>query len=308
MSTRCRNAIHIGMKTGEHAIVELRELRNRVKVFRDRKHAGEVLAGMLAEYRGTDTRVLGILAGGVPVAAAISRALELPLDVAVVNKITLPWNSEMGYGAVAFDGTVQLNDALIQNLGLGPRDVEAGIARTREKVNSRLRRFRAEPAAALAGHAVILVDDGLASGFTLLTAIAAVQHAQPARLWVAVPTGHGDSAQRIAAEVDALYCANVRTTHGFAVADAYEHWSDVSEDDALAAARRAAPGRHGALAHDPSRPLGALCARGRHGRARDRPDEGRGVRAGGAGADRRDRRSGRRCAEGSGDDRVSGAG
>lgn len=241
MSARCQNAIHIEMETGEHAIVELRELRNRVKVFRDREHAGEVLAGMLAEYRGTDTRVLGILAGGVPVAAAIGRALDLPLDVAVVSKITLPWNSEMGYGAVAFDGTVQLNDALIQNLGLAHRDVETGIARTREKVNSRLRRFRAEPAAALAGHAVILVDDGLASGFTLLTAIAAVQHAQPARLWVAVPTGQGDSAQRIAAEVDALYCANVRTTHGFAVADAYERWSDVSEDDAfelLRAARR----------------------------------------------------------------------
>ena len=129
------------METGEHAIVELRELRNRVKVFRDREHAGEMLAGMLVEYRGTDTRVLGILAGGVPVAAAISRALDLPLDVAVVSKITLPWNSEMGYGAVAFDGTVQLNDALIQNLGLAHRDVETGIARTREKVNSRLRRF-----------------------------------------------------------------------------------------------------------------------------------------------------------------------
>ena len=110
-----------------------------------------------------------------------------------------------------------------------------------KKVNSRLQRFRAEPTAPLAGHAVILVDDGLASGFTLLTAIAAVQHAKPERLWVAVPTGHGDSVQRIAAAVDALYCANVRTTHGFAVADAYEHWSNISEDDAfelLRAARR----------------------------------------------------------------------
>ena len=121
------------METGKHAIVELQELRNRVKVFRDREHAGEVLAGMLAEYRGTDTWVLGILAGGVPVAAVVSRALDLPLDVAVVSKITLPWNPEMGYGAVAFDGTVQLNEALIKALGLGHRDVETGIARTREK-------------------------------------------------------------------------------------------------------------------------------------------------------------------------------
>lgn len=227
------------METGEHAIVELQELRNRVKVFRDRPHAGAVLAGMLAGSRGTDTLVLGILAGGIPVAAAISRALDLPLDAAVVSKITLPWNSEMGYGAVAFDGSVQLNEPLIATFGLGDADVENGIARTREKINNRLERLRTEPPAPIAGRAVMLVDDGLASGFTLLAAIAAVQHARPTRLLVAVPTGQGDSAQRIAAEVDALYCANVRTTRGFAVADAYEHWSDVSEDDALELLRAA---------------------------------------------------------------------
>lgn len=215
-------------------LVELPELRNRARVFRDRAHAGEVLAGMLAEYRSSDALVLGIVAGGVPVAAALARQLGLALAAAVVSKITLPWNTEAGYGAVAFDGTLRLNREAIERFGLAAAEVDMGIARTRAKVRERVQRFGAGRAPALAGRAVILVDDGLASGFTLLTAVAAVRHGRPSRLLVAVPTGHGASVQRVVGEVDALYCANVRTALAFAVADAYEHWSDVSEDEALA--------------------------------------------------------------------------
>lgn len=215
-------------------VIELPELRNRGHVFRDRAHAGEVLAGMLAEYRGGGALVLGVVAGGVPVAAALARNLGLALDVAVVSKITLPWNTEMGYGAVAYDGTVRLNEETIARMGLSPAEVEKGIARTREKVRDRLLRFRAGRPPELTGRVVVLVDDGLASGFTLLTAIAAVRNSAPQRLLVAVPTGHGESVARVVGEVDALYCANVRTSLAFAVADAYEQWSDVSEDEALA--------------------------------------------------------------------------
>lgn len=237
-------------------VIELPELRNRGHVFRDRAHAGEVLAGMLAEYRGgdavalahpcaRDTRasctalVLGVVAGGVPVAAALAHALGLALDVAVVSKITLPWNTEMGYGAVAYDGTVRLNEEIVSRMGLGPAEVEKGVARTREKVRDRLQRFRAGRPLELTGRVAVLVDDGLASGVTLLTAVAALRNGKPARLVVAVPTGHGESVQRVAGEVDALYCANVRTSLAFAVADAYEQWSDVSEDEALALLRAA---------------------------------------------------------------------
>lgn len=224
-------------------VVELPELRNRGHVFRDRAHAGEVLAAMLAEYRGSEALALGIVAGGVPVAAALARVLGLGLDVAVVSKITLPWNTEMGYGAIADDGTLRLNQEMVARLGLGPTEMEKGMARTREKVRDRVQRFRAGRPLALAGRTAIIVDDGLASGITLLTAVAAVRHGQPARLLVAVPTGHGESVQRVAGEVDALYCANVRTSLAFAVADAYEHWSDVSEDEALALLRVAQPPR-----------------------------------------------------------------
>lgn len=227
------------MNPGAGRVIELPELRNRGRVFRDRARAGEVLAGMLAEYRGSGALVLGIVAGGVPVAATLARILGLALDVAMVSKITLPWNTERGYGAVAYDGTVRLNEALIGQMGLGSAEVEKGIALTREKVANRLQHFRMGRPPELAGHVAIVVDDGLASGFTLLTAIAAVRNGQPSRLLVAVPTGHGESVQRIADEIDALYCANVRTAHAFAVADAYEHWSDVSEEEALALLRTA---------------------------------------------------------------------
>ncbi len=106
-------------------------------------------------------------------------------------------------------------------------------------MHDRLQRFRAGHPLELTGRVAIVVDDGLASGFTLLTAVAAVRSGQPTRLLVAVPTGHGESVQRVAGEVDALYCANVRTSLAFAVADAYEQWSDVSEDEALTLLRMA---------------------------------------------------------------------
>ncbi|MGE5240059.1 MAG: phosphoribosyltransferase [Bacteroidota bacterium] len=211
-------------------VTDLPELRNRGQVFRDRAHAGAVLAGMLDPLRGTKTRILAIPAGGVPVAAEVARRLDLPLDLAVVSKITLPWNTESGYGAVAFDGTVRLNQELIAALGLRPEVIDQGIARTREKVARRVRELRgADVMPDLRHRAAVLIDDGLASGFTMLTAIEALRNLAPDKIVVAVPTGHYDSVTRVAATVDSLYCPNIREGYSFAVADAYEQWSDVEE-------------------------------------------------------------------------------
>lgn len=218
---------------------DLPALRERVRVFRDRRQAGETLAGLLAEHRGTDAAVLAIPAGSVPVGAALAHSLALPLDVAVVSKITLPWNPEAGYGAVAFDGTVLLNERFLASLPLNAEDIERGIAATREKVERRAQRFHVGPFSVLAGRAIILVDDGLASGFTLRVAIAALRRHAPARLVVAVPTAHREAAEVVVPEVDALYCANLRSGPSFAVADAYERWHDVTEDEALALLRAA---------------------------------------------------------------------
>jgi len=174
--------------------------------------------------------LLAIPAGGVPVAAAIAQRLALPLDLAVVSKIALPWNTESGYGAVAFDGSVHLNDRLVRQLGLSRKEIEQGIARTREKVKRRDAALRAgRSLATVRTSHVVLVDDGLASGFTLRAAIAALRATGAAAISVAVPTAHESSAGAVVEAVDAVHCPNVRSGRRFAVADAYERWSDVDE-------------------------------------------------------------------------------
>ncbi|HEY6000304.1 MAG TPA: phosphoribosyltransferase family protein, partial [bacterium] len=166
-----------------------------------------------------------------------------PLDLAVVSKVLLPWDTESGYGAVAFDGSVQWNEPLIEALGLDAGTIEAGLAATREKVARRVRTLRhGRPFPDLGGVTAVLVDDGLASGFTMAVAVEAVRRAGAAAVIVGVPTGHDTALRRLAPRVDALYCANERGGRMFAVADAYRRWTDVSEDEVRA------------LLEDPGRP------------------------------------------------------
>lgn len=216
-------------------LVENPSLRDRRNVFRDRAHAGEVLAELVRAADLPHGLVLGIPAGGVPVAIVLAERLGLPLDLAVVSKITLPWNTESGYGAVAFDGSVRLNEDYLSRLPLSDEEVRAGVERTRAKVERRARELRSgAPPLALEGRSVLLVDDGLASGITMRVAIAACRVAGAEKVAVAVPTAHADSIAALADEADRIYCANVRGGYPFAVAEAYRQWSDVSEDEVKA--------------------------------------------------------------------------
>jgi len=211
-------------------IRERMELRERTGVFYDRADGGDVLAELLRPLRLEQPLVLGIPAGGVPVAARVAKRLGCCLDVAVVSKVTVPWNTEAGYGAVAFDGTVRLNESLLACLGLSDEQVRQGIERTREKVSHRLRLLRGDrPWPDLKEKTAILVDDGLASGFTMHVAVEALRKAGAGRLVAAVPTGHLEAVQWLAPQVDILCCANIRSGWSFAVAAAYRHWRDVSE-------------------------------------------------------------------------------
>jgi putative phosphoribosyl transferase len=215
-------------------IHDLPEFRDKTRVFEDRSDAARVLARMIEELRGSNALVMAIPTGGVPVAADIARELDLPLDVAVVSKITFPWNPEAGYGAVAFDGTVNLHEGMIFNMGLMETDISQGKQRTLEKVRRRLRLFRGDrPFPELKARAAVLVDDGLASGMTMETAVEALQRGGAERIVVAVPTGHEAALQRVSSKVDEVFCANVRGGWGFAVADAYRQWADVGESEAL---------------------------------------------------------------------------
>jgi len=214
-------------------IFDLPKLRNRLRVFHDRASAGKVLADMLEEFRGSDVMAMGIPAGGMAVAVEIARELHLPLDIAVVSKIILPWNTEAGYGAVAFDGTVILNEELLSRLNLSDQEIQTGIKNTEQKVSRRVALFRGDRPSPDFKRPVILVDDGLASGFTLRVAIKALRRNGATNLILAVPTAHSESVQAILEEVDAIYCPNLRSGLSFAVADAYERWSDLGEQEVI---------------------------------------------------------------------------
>ena len=218
----------------EDNFFDVPDMRNRTAVFRSREHAGEILSEMLMQYKNTDAIVFAIPAGGVPVGAVVAAELQLPLDIAVVSKITLPWNTEAGYGAVAFDGTVRLNEDMASRLGLNEKVVREGIEQTRNKVRKRVAEFRGgKPPISVAARPVILVDDGIASGFTMLVAVEALRKSGANRIIVAVPTAHLEAVEFVLPNVEEVYCANLRSEWAFAVADAYQHWSDVSEDEVI---------------------------------------------------------------------------
>ena len=213
-------------------VKEVPDLRDQVGVFRNRDHAGEILAGMLEVYSDSAAIVMAVPAGGVPVAKVLAEQLGLPMDIVVVSKITLPWNTEVGYGAVAFDGSVRLNNDLVGRLGLTDEEIQQGISKTSAKVAHRVKNLRSEQALPdLSTSQIIVVDDGLASGFTMHVAVEALQKAGTNSITVAVPTGHQRSVESIAGEVDTLYCANIRGGYHYAVAEAYERWSDVDEEE-----------------------------------------------------------------------------
>lgn len=211
-------------------IIDLPELRNRVRVFHDRCHAGKVLAGMLKNFQDDSALVLGIPAGGIPIAVVIAQELHLELDVAVANKMTPPWSSETGYGAIAFDGTCIINQAYVEAACLSEQQVlEAKeIANTKVKRRSELLRGD-RPFPKCTGRPVIIVDDGIATGITLQAVVNALRKAGAKHLIVAVPTSHDQSLKEFAQQVEEIYCPNIRSEQTFAVADAYENWRDLDE-------------------------------------------------------------------------------
>lgn len=214
--------------------VEDSALRDRKYVFEDRRDAGKLLAGKLIQYKGTGALVFAIPYGGLPVAAEIAKALAIQLDIIVVKKLQIPSNPEAGFGAMGPDGEVIFNEELLSHLRLMEEEVEAQIKKTEEMIRKRDRLFRkGRPFPSCKDRSVIVVDDGLASGYTMLAALKYIKRKMPSRLIAAIPTGPERTIKRILAETDEVICLNLRSGFSFAVADAYRNWHDLTDDDVL---------------------------------------------------------------------------
>ncbi len=209
-------------------------MRDRAQVLHDRREAGKLLSDVLAREATRPDVICPIPSGGVPVGVEMAIRLGAKLCIAVVRKVQIPGNTEAGFGAVAWDGSVIINGTLEKRLGLRDPDKKAAIAKARESVGKRLALFTAgRPFPHLVGLHVVLTDDGLASGYTMTAAIRAIRSSGPARVTVAVPTGSASTVARMAREVDELVCLNIRSGFSFAVADAYEEWYDIGEQEVL---------------------------------------------------------------------------
>jgi putative phosphoribosyl transferase len=215
-------------------LIEDATLRNLVDVFEDRGHAGKLLAAELLKYRSSDSIVLAIPSGGVPVGVEVAETIDLPLDLVIVRKLQNPYDPESGFGAATPNGTVIVNNGLIKQLGLTSSDVDRQAKKTLETIKKRNQLFRAgRPFPDIQNKGVIVVDDGLASGHTMLAAVRFLKKANPSSIVVAVPTASKRTVDIVLPEVNELVCLNIRSGFTFAVADAYSNWYDLDDEEVL---------------------------------------------------------------------------
>ncbi len=215
--------------------------------FADRGEAGRVLAGKLLAYADrNDVIVLGLSRGGVPVASAVAGALHLPLDVFVVSKLGSPRSSELAMGAVAEGGVQVLDLSLVKARCVSEEDIQRVTAAARSELETRERLYRdGRLALRLEGKTVILVDDGIATGCSILAAIAAIRRRGAARVVVAVPVAPASGCNSIRMEADEL--VSVAEPEAFlAVSQWYEDFMPVSDEDVCHLLRSASSMLHAA--------------------------------------------------------------
>jgi len=197
--------------------------------FQDRAEAGRLLGVELASRKlATDTIVLALPRGGLPVGAEVAEALKAPLDVVVVRKVGVPWQPELAMGAIAGDTRV-LDNRLIRDLGISIGEVNAVIARESEEMRRREELYRSGlPAPDLRGRTVVLVDDGLATGSTMVAAARHVRSLQPQRLIIAVPVASAQACGRLRREADECICLAMPEPF-FAVGEWYIDFGQVTD-------------------------------------------------------------------------------
>jgi predicted phosphoribosyltransferase len=213
--------------------------RDKVGVFKDRRDAGNLLSEKLSQYarKSQSALVVAIPSGGVPVGYVVAKQLGLALDVVLVRKIPIPWEPEAGFGSVTFDGSVFLNEPLVTNLNLTKSQIAESVKVAEKGLEERTEKFatitKGKLLSKVTGKIILLVDDGLASGYSMLASVDSIRKRRPHSIIVAVPTASLTAVGLVSPRVEKLIVLNLRTSPYFAVADAYEKWYDVPEEEAL---------------------------------------------------------------------------
>lgn len=201
-------------------------------LFKDRRDAGKKLAEQLSAYEGrSDVIVLALPRGGVPVAYEVAQTLDVPLDIFIVRKLGLPGHEELAIGAIASGGVRVLNDDIIRTLKIPERVIDTVAGRELRELERRERAYRGDrPAPEVRNRAVILIDDGLATGASMRAAVAGLRALHPAKIVVAVPTAAPETCAALEPEVDQIVCAMTPEPF-YGVGRWYEDFSQTTDEE-----------------------------------------------------------------------------
>lgn len=208
-------------------------LEENKSLYKNRSDAGKILANQLVSLAKDDPLILALPRGGVPVGFEIAQKLRAPFDVIVVRKIGAPSNPEFGIGALSEDGTLILDGQTLNKLQLTEKDISRIIQKERKEVKRRRTLYRNnKPLPKLTGKAVILVDDGLATGMTAQAAVEAVTRENPHQIVFAAPVCSLDRAQFLRSKADQVVCLATPQDFG-SVGEYYENFEQVSDKEVI---------------------------------------------------------------------------
>ncbi len=202
-------------------------------MFADRLEAGKRLAKELLEYKDKDSVAIAIPRGGVVVADQVAKELGCPLDLIITRKIGAPGNPELAVGAVAGVNKVIINEGIKRSLRVSKEYLQAEVARQLEEIDRRRRMYLGEKSPlSLKDKFVILIDDGLATGYTAMVAISAIRKEQPAKIILAVPVAPQDTCQLLSGKADKIVCLIMPEVF-FAVGQFYVDFSQTTDDEVI---------------------------------------------------------------------------
>jgi putative phosphoribosyl transferase len=203
-----------------------------MKLFKDRIHAGKILAEMLSQYANSpNTLILALPRGGVPIAFEVAKSLRLPLDVWLVRKLGHPQNKELAIGAISLGYVKVFNEALLKHFELSPLEIAQIVAEEEIELERRNRRYRdSKPIPRLSNKTLVLIDDGFATGATMRAAITALRKFNPAKIIAAAPVGSIEACQELEVVADELICLYTPEPFG-GVGMWYESFDQVSDHE-----------------------------------------------------------------------------
>ena len=203
-------------------------------VFENRYDAGRQLAEKLSEYKGQPVVVLAVPNGGLPVALQVALALEVDLDVVISRKLPIPLRPEGGFGAIADDGAVILNEAVVKEVGLTPEQINYEVNKVRVDIRQRSLLYRGKRLlSVVSGKTVVIIDDGLASGYTMMAAVESIRRRRPRQIVVAVPAASAMAVKQLEKVADRVVTCVTGFMPRFYVSDFYRYWHVLSDDEGL---------------------------------------------------------------------------